>query len=148
MAQVRKSVLIWYSTRQMYALVSDVGSYPQFLPWCGGVDVHEASEEAMRATIRIDFKGVRQSFTTRNLQVPDREIRMELVDGPFSQLRGRWSFVPLQDGAACRVEFELDYHFSNRVVDAVIGPVFGHIARTFVESFVQRAEQVYGGAAA
>ena len=145
MAQVRKSVLIWYSPQQMYTLVSDVASYPQFLPWCGGVEVHEASEQAMRATIHIDFKGVRQSFTTLNQQQPGREIRMQLVEGPFSQLHGRWQFTPLQDGQACRIEFELDYHFSNRLVDAVIGPVFGHIAKTFVESFVHRAEQVYGG---
>ena len=146
MSQVRKSVLIWYSAQQMYALVADVASYPQFLPWCGGVEVHESSETSMRATIRIDFKGVRQSFTTQNRQEPGREILMQLVEGPFSQLQGRWNFSPLQDGQACRIEFELDYHFSSRVVDAVIGPVFGHIAKTFVESFVQRAEQVYGSA--
>jgi ribosome-associated toxin RatA of RatAB toxin-antitoxin module len=131
----------------MYALVADVASYPQFLPWCGGVEVHDSSERSMRATIRIDFKGVRQSFTTQNRQEPGREILMQLVEGPFSQLQGRWNFSPLQDGQACRIEFELDYHFSSRVVDAVIGPVFGHIAKTFVESFVQRAEQVYGSAA-
>jgi ribosome-associated toxin RatA of RatAB toxin-antitoxin module len=147
MSQVRKSVLIWYSAQQMYALVADVASYPQFLPWCGGVEVHDSSERSMRATIRIDFKGVRQSFTTQNRQEPGREILMQLVEGPFSQLQGRWNFSPLQDGQACRIEFELDYHFSSRVVDAVIGPVFGHIAKTFVESFVQRAEQVYGSAA-
>ena len=146
MSQVRKSVLIWYSAQQMYALVADVASYPQFLPWCGGVEVHESSERSMRATIRIDFKGVRQSFTTQNRQEPGREILMQLVEGPFSQLQGRWNISPLQDGQACRIEFELDYHFSSRVVDAVIGPVFGHIAKTFVESFVQRAEQVYGSA--
>lgn len=146
MAQVRKSVLIWYSAQQMYALVADVASYPQFLPWCGGVEVHDSTEQAMRATIRIDFKGVRQSFTTQNRQQPGREIHMQLVEGPFSQLQGHWSFTPLQDGQACRIEFELDYHFSSRLVDAVIGPVFGHIAKTFVESFVQRAEQVYGAA--
>ncbi len=145
MAQVRKSVLIWYSPQQMYALVSDVASYPGFLPWCGGVEVHEATEQRMRATIRIDFKGVRQSFTTENEQLPGQEIRMRLVDGPFSSLHGRWQFSPLQTGQACRVDFELDYHFSSRLVEAVIGPVFGHIAKTFVESFVQRAEQVYGG---
>ncbi len=146
MAQVRKSVLIWYSPQQMYSLVRDVASYPEFLPWCGGVEIHEAGEDSMRATIRIDFKGVRQSFTTENQHLPGREIHMRLVDGPFSHLQGRWQFSPLQDEQACRVDFELVYHFSSRLVDAVIGPVFGHIAKTFVESFVQRAEQVYGAA--
>ncbi len=144
MATVHKSVLLWYSPQQMYRLVQDVASYPTFLPWCGGVDVHEARDDCMRATLHIDFKGVRQSFTTRNDQVPDREIRMQLVEGPFSALQGLWTFTPLQDGSACRVDFTLEYHFSSRVVEAVIGPVFGHIAKTFVEAFVQRAQAVYG----
>ncbi|OIQ79723.1 ribosome association toxin RatA [mine drainage metagenome] len=144
MATVHKTVLLWYSAQQMYRLVSDVASYPQFLPWCGGVEVHESTPESMRATLRIDFKGVRQSFTTHNVQVPDREITMQLVEGPFSALRGQWTFAPLQDEGACRVEFDLEYHFSNRLVEAVIGPVFGHIAKTFVDAFVHRAEAVYG----
>ena len=144
MASVHKTVLLWYSPQQMYRLVEDVASYPQFLPWCGGVEVHEASAQCMRATLRIDFKGVRQSFTTRNAQIPDREIRMHLVEGPFSALQGLWSFTPLQDGKACQVDFELDYHFSSRLAEAVIGPVFSHIAKTFVDAFVRRAEVVYG----
>ncbi|OIQ87156.1 persistence and stress-resistance toxin PasT [mine drainage metagenome] len=144
MAVVHKSVLIWYSANQMYGLVADVASYPQFLPWCGGVDIHEATAERMRATIHIDFKGVKQSFSTENTQVPGREIHLRLVDGPFSDLRGRWLFKPLEGDKACEIDFELHYSFSNRLVEAVIGPVFGHIAKTFVEAFVQRAEKVYG----
>ncbi|MDE2255264.1 MAG: type II toxin-antitoxin system RatA family toxin [Betaproteobacteria bacterium] len=144
MAVVRRSILIWYSANQMYGLVTDVASYPQFLPWCGGADVHESTPQHMRATIRIDFKGVRQSFTTENTQIPGREIHLRLVDGPFSDLQGHWHFTPLEEDKACRIDFELDYHFSSKLVEAVIGPVFGHIAKTFVEAFVQRAERVYG----
>lgn len=144
MAQVQKSVLIWYSAEQMYGLVTDVESYPEFLPWCGGVDLHEAGAEHMRATLHIDFKGVRQKFTTANTMIPGREIELRLVEGPFSALRGRWRFTPLRDGRACRIDFELDYHFSNRLLDVVIGPVFSHIATTFVDGFVRRAEVVYG----
>ncbi len=143
MALVHKSVLIWHSAQQMYDLVTDVATYPEFLPWCGGVDIKASTPEHMRATIRIDFKGVKQSFTTDNIQVPGSEIRMQLVDGPFSSLGGLWRFTPLEGGQACRIDFDLEYHFSNRVVDAVIGPVFGHIAKTFVDAFVQRAEVVY-----
>ena len=144
MAVVHKSVLIWYSANQMYDLVADVASYPQFLPWCGGVDIHEATAESMRATIHIDFKGVKQSFSTENAQVPGREIHLQLVEGPFSDLRGHWLFTPIEVDKACKIDFELHYNFSSRLVEAVIGPVFGHIAKTFVEAFVQRAEKVYG----
>ncbi|OYV38240.1 MAG: ubiquinone-binding protein [Thiomonas sp. 20-64-5] len=144
MPQVHKSVLIWYSPQEMYDLVTDVPSYPQFLPWCGGATMQTLEGDTVRASVTIDFKGIRQSFTTQNINVPGQEVRMRLVDGPFSALHGRWVFNPLADGKACKVEFLLDYKFSNFLVEKVIGPVFNHIASSFVDAFVQRAKQVYG----
>lgn len=144
MASVQKTVLIWYSARRMYDLVIDVAAYPEFLPWCGGTEVLESTPESMRARLRIDFKGVRQSFVTANTQVPGREVNLRLVEGPFTDLHGQWRFTPLEGDQACRIDFELHYHFASRVVEAVIGPVFNHIAKTFVDAFVHRAEQVYG----
>ena len=85
--------------------------------------------------------------------MPDRSVRIELVDGPFSQLEGQWRFIPLaKPGAdeaaaqACKIEFELRYAFASRALEALVGPVFDRIANTFVEAFVKRAEQVYGDA--
>ena len=144
MKTVNKSVLIWYSPQEMYDLVTDVAAYPQFLPWCGGASVQSEEGDTVRASVTIDFKGIRQSFTTQNTNVPGQEVRMRLVDGPFSALHGRWVFNPLADGKACKVEFLLDYKFSNFLVEKVIGPVFNHIASSFVDAFVQRAKQVYG----
>ncbi len=144
MPQVHKSVLIWYSPQEMYDLVTDVPAYPQFLPWCGGASVEAQEGDTVRASVTIDFKGIRQSFTTQNTNVPGQEVRMRLVEGPFSALQGRWVFNPLADGKACKVEFLLDYKFSNFLVEKVIGPVFNHIASSFVDAFVQRAKQVYG----
>ena len=116
MPQVHKSVLIWYSPQEMYDLVTDVPAYPQFLPWCGGASVEAQEGDTVRASVTIDFKGIRQSFTTQNTNVPGQEVRMRLVDGPFSALHGRWVFNPLADGKACKVEFLLDYKFSNFLV--------------------------------
>ncbi|MDD4887894.1 MAG: type II toxin-antitoxin system RatA family toxin [Thiomonas sp.] len=144
MPQVHKSVLIWYSPQEMYDLVTDVPSYPQFLPWCGGASMQAEEGGTVRASVTIDFKGLRQSFTTQNTNVPGQEVRMRLVDGPFSALHGRWVFIPLADGKACKVEFLLDYKFSSFIVEKVIGPVFNHIASSFVDAFVQRAKKVYG----
>ena len=144
MKTVHKSVLIWYSPEEMFSLVTGVEHYPQFLPWCGGASVQSEEGDTVRASVTIDFKGIRQSFTTQNTQVPGQEVRMRLVDGPFSAQHGRWVFHPLADGKACKVEFLLDYKFSNFLVEKVIGPVFNHIASSFVDAFVQRAKQVYG----
>ena len=41
MKHVKKSVLLWYSPHEMYALVTDVEDYPKFLPWCERAEVLE-----------------------------------------------------------------------------------------------------------
>ena len=149
MKSVHKSVLIWYSAAEMYALVTDVARYPEFLPWCSHARVLAETESGMTAEVGIAFKGVTQSFTTRNEHTLDREVRLHLVDGPFSRLEGDWVFTPVGDDAqrACRVGFKLDYGFSNNLLAAVVGPVFDRIAGSLVDAFVKRAEQVYGGQA-
>ena len=149
MKSVHKSVLIWYSAAEMYALVTDVACYPEFLPWCSHARVLAETESGMTAEVGIAFKGVTQSFTTRNEHTLDREVRLHLVDGPFSRLEGDWVFTPVGDDAqrACRVGLKLDYGFSNNLLAAVVGPVFDRIAGSLVDAFVKRAEQVYGGQA-
>jgi ribosome-associated toxin RatA of RatAB toxin-antitoxin module len=146
MKTVNKSVLIWYSAEEMYALVTDVAKYPQFLPWCDKSRVIEQDEAGMTAEVGLAFAGLHQSFTTRNTHVPGREVQLKLVDGPFSNLDGKWKFVPVgEEGErACRVELHLSYGFSNFALQALVGPVFDTIASSLVEAFVKRAEQVYG----
>ena len=146
MKTVNKSVLIWYSPEEMYALVTDVASYPQFLPWCDQSRVIESHEGGATAEVGIAFGGIHQKFTTRNTHIPGREVRIALVNGPFSHLDGCWQFVPVGDGSqrACKVELSLNYAFSSALLGKLVGPVFDKIAATLVEAFVKRAEQVYG----
>lgn len=143
MAVVHKSVFLGYSAAQMFALVDKVEDYPAFLPWCGGVDIKERHGDRLVAAITIDYHGVRQSFTTENTNVPPTAMQMKLVEGPFRQLDGQWHFKPLREDA-CKIEFTLHYEFSSKLLDKLIGPVFGIIANSFVESFCKRAEAVYG----
>jgi len=145
MKTVHKSVLIWYSAQEMFALVTDVASYPQFLPWCDRASVLAGDEHGMKAEIGIAFGGIHQTFTTQNEHLPGREVRMKLVSGPFSRLDGQWKFIPLGEGQrACKVELELHYGFDSAALSALVGPVFDNIAGSLVDSFVKRAEQVYG----
>lgn len=143
MALVEKSVLIEYSAAQMYALVENVAAYPEFLPWCGGTEILKKEGDITRAAITIDFRGIRQRFSTQNRAQPPQLIEMTLVDGPFRQLDGSWRFKALGEDA-CKIEFRLHYEFSNRLVEKIVGPVFHYIASTFVEAFVKRAQQLYG----
>jgi ribosome-associated toxin RatA of RatAB toxin-antitoxin module len=143
MALVEKSVLIEYSAAQMYALVEDVAAYPDFLPWCGGAEILNKEGNMTRAAITIDFRGIKQRFSTENRAEPPQSIEMKLIDGPFRKLDGSWRFKSLGDTAS-KVEFRLHYEFSSKLLETVIGPVFHYIASTFVETFVKRAQQLHG----
>ena len=129
----------------MFRLVTDVDAYPQFLPWCDHARVLETTDQGMTAEVGIKMAGLKQSFTTRNTHVPGREVQMELIDGPFSNLSGGWTFSPVGDGTqrACKVELNLHYGFSSAALSAVVGPVFDKIASSLVDAFIKRAEQVY-----
>lgn len=132
----------------MFDLVVDVERYPEFLPWCSHGKVLTQEGHHMTAEVGLAFKGVQHSFVTRNEHVPGREIRLHLVRGPFSKLEGVWQFTPVGQGdvQACRVDFKLDYGFSNALLAALVGPLFDKVASSLVDAFVQRAEQVYGSA--
>jgi len=146
MKTVHKSVLIWYSPQEMYALVTDVAHYPQFLPWCDHAQVLEQHVDGMTAEVGISFSGIRQTFTTRNTHTEPSQVGMQLVKGPFSKLDGVWNFHPLGDGSqrACKVELMLHYGFENATLGKLVGPVFDKIAASLVDAFVKRAQQVYG----
>ncbi len=146
MKTVHRSVLIWYSAEEMFQLVTDVAQYPKFLPWCDHAAVLEHDPQGMKAEVGIAFGGIRQTFTTRNDHVAGREVAMRLVEGPFSNLDGRWSFTPVggEGQRACRVGLDLNYGFKSGALAAVVGPVFDRIAGSMVDAFVKRAEQVYG----
>jgi len=139
MQRVTKSVLVPFAATRMFELVDRVEEYPQFLPWCGGAKVLEQSGDRKTARIDIDYHGVRAHFTTDNVNRPPESIVITLKDGPFRHLHGEWRFRALGD-AGCKVEFELAYEFATQLLDKAIGPVFGHIARTFIDAFVKRAE--------
>lgn len=150
MKQVKKSVLLWYTPREMYELVTAVERYPEFLPWCDRVEVLAHDGDSVTARLHLAYAGVRHAFTTRNRNEDGRSVRMELVDGPFSHLDGLWLLQPLNkpgaegEAAACKIAFELSYAFNSGALEAVVSPVFDRIANTFVDSFVQRAESLYG----
>ena len=142
MAQVQKTVLVSHSAEQMYALVDEVERYPEFLPWCGGVNLIKRDAASTIATLHIDYHGLKQNFTTENHKTFPSQMDIRLKDGPFKHLEGVWRFIALADNA-CKVEFRLSYEFSNIFLEKIIAPVFSHIANTFVDGFVSRADQVY-----
>ena len=143
MAVVHKSVFLGYSSEQMFDLVAKVEDYPKFLPWCSGVKVIERSEDKLVGCLQINFHGVKQSFTTSNHNQRPGQMKMHPVDGPFKMLEATWNFKSLR-ADACKIDFDMQYEFSSVILEQLVGPVFGMIANTMVDSFCKRAEVIYG----
>jgi ribosome-associated toxin RatA of RatAB toxin-antitoxin module len=145
MPNIHKSALVPYSTAQMFALVDDIDSYAQFLPWCRASQVLSRSEDEVRATLEIAHGSLRKSFTTCNRTQRDKMIEMRLEEGPFRHLEGFWRFDVLGEQAS-KVSLDLDFEFSSKLVGLAMGPVFSQIANSLVDAFTKRAVQVYGKA--
>lgn len=126
----------------MFDLVRNVADYPQFLPWCGAGSVEPQQYNLEKATVEIAFKGVKQSFCTMNRLIPHQEIHVTLIEGPFTHLEGTWHFVELTQDA-CKVHFKLEYAFSSKILEHLVGPVFTSLANSFVDSFIKRAEALH-----
>jgi len=139
MALVEKTVLVPHAAGAMFALVDTPENYPLFLPWCGGVDLKSRDDHTTVATLHIDYHGIRQNFTTENSKVFPVSMDIRLLDGPFRHLEGKWRFIALAEDA-CKIEFKLHYEFSSHLLEKIIAPVFSHIANTFVDAFVARAD--------
>ena len=145
MIVVDRSALVAHSAQKMYALVADVESYPQFLPWCDRAVVSAKEPSRTVATLHINFHGLKKEFTTENVNQPGARIDMTLVSGPFRSLEGNWVFVPLSE-RACKVEFRLRYEFASALVEKAAGSAFQDIMDTFVDAFVRRADEKFGSA--
>ena len=143
MSRISRSALVEYTASQMYQLVLDVESYPEFLPWCSAGEIAEISDEHQVATVSINKAFKQTKFTTQNTLEQNQQIAMSLQDGPFKHLNGVWRFKALGD-SACKVELDIEFQFSSSVVEKMIGPAFSAVTQTVVNSFVKRAKDVYG----
>tara|TARA_R110002050_G_scaffold134721_18_gene257292 strand:- start:838 stop:1248 length:411 start_codon:yes stop_codon:yes gene_type:complete len=132
-----------YSVDQMFQLINDVLAYPLFLPDCSNSKIIAEDNSSMTAALLVSKAGLKKWFTTKNTLVSNEQVELELVDGPFNKLQGRWLLTPLSEDA-CKVSLELEYEFSNKVFDLAFGRVFNHLTNNMVQAFTQRAKDVYG----
>jgi len=123
MKHVKKSVLLWYSPHEMYALVTAVADYPKFLPWCERAEVLEQHDGGMTARLHLSYAGVRHAFTTRNEHQTDRSVVIGLLDVPFSKLDGTWLFIPIGHRLSSNIEVDILFGFPNGALDAVVSLV-------------------------
>tara|TARA_B100000768_G_scaffold96036_1_gene89634 strand:+ start:348 stop:782 length:435 start_codon:yes stop_codon:yes gene_type:complete len=140
MITIKKNAFVFHSREKMFDLVDKVEDYPNFLPWCGEAEVILRSDKITEARILINYHGVKQSFTTKNIKVYPSKMTINLIKGPFKTLKGEWSFIEIEKDT-CKIGFELQYEFSNYLLDKLISPVFNMIANTFIDNFIAKANK-------
>ena len=140
MHTIKKTAIVFHPQIEMFNLVDQIENYPSFLPWCGSTQVIHRDSEITRATIEINFKGIKQSFTTENIKKSDQLMQIRLIDGPFKHLSGSWMFNKL-DANSCQIELTLEYQFNNILLETLISPVFNIIANTFIDEFIKEANR-------
>lgn len=143
MTTVSRSATVPHSAEAMFELVDDVSSYQEFLPWVKRSTEHYRDDDQVKATLIFSKGGFEKAFTTLNRRHPGQMIDIRLVEGPFQHLEGIWRFEPLQAGGS-KVSLDLEFEFSNRLLAMAFGRVFTQVATTLVDSFVRRAQAVYG----
>ena len=127
----------------MFALVDDIESYPEFLPWCSNTEVHLREHGVVEATLQLRHGALSKQFRTRNTATGKSAIEMRLVEGPFRTLSGQWTFTQLGD-AGSKVALDLEFEFASNVIDAMLGAFFEDICNSLVDAFTRRADAVFG----
>jgi ribosome-associated toxin RatA of RatAB toxin-antitoxin module len=146
MQVVERSALVMFTAAQMYALVNDIARYPEFLPWCVGASVEDASATERVATLKVSRGVLRTEFTTRNTLIPDSRIRLRLAHGPFRDLHGEWRFDAIGTRGS-RVQFRVEFEFKNQLTATAFNAVFEALCGTIVDAFVARAQKIYASGA-
>lgn len=143
MTVINRSALLPYSPGQLFELVSDVESYPQFMDGCVGVRILRREANLVDARLDLARAGISQSFSTRNRMLAAREIRLELIEGPFETFGGRWGFLALGD-SACKLSLDLEFTFRNSLLAAAASRLIDKTTHNLVDAVSRRAVHLYG----
>jgi ribosome-associated toxin RatA of RatAB toxin-antitoxin module len=142
--EIRRSALVIFSPEQMFDLVIDVERYPEFLPWVAGAQLLGKSDHELRATLEMRRSGVHERFTTRNTFDRPAFMTMQLEQGPFRLLEGRWTFTAIGN-AGTRIELEMRFEFASQVVALLFGKSFEQSCNSLIDAFIARARQRHVG---
>ncbi len=143
MTIVKKTAEVLYAPADMYELVNDIERYPEFLPGCHAATILSRDLDEVRAKIHLSKGGIQHSFSTVNRLQLNKMIEVRLLEGPFKHLEGFWRFDE-SDKGGCLLSFDLEFIFSNRILDMTAGPILKNLTDTFIDAFCLRAEALYG----
>ena len=151
MPSFRNERRVRHRPEQMFDLVADIESYPQFVPLCTATRVRNRrpdahGRETLLSEMSVGYKVIRETFTTRVvLDKPRLRILVEYIDGPFRHLENVWTFREEGDPNRSIVTFFIDYEFRSRALGALMGSMFDAAFRKFSQAFEERANKIYSG---
>jgi coenzyme Q-binding protein COQ10 len=138
-----------YTPDQLFGLVGDVARYPEFVPWISAMRTWNARDlgdgvDCVDAEAQVGFSLLKERFATRvRRDASQRQIDVSLLSGPFRKLANHWRFLPEGDGAT-RVEFDIDFQFKSRLLEALLAANFHHAVERLMGCFEERARALYG----
>jgi ribosome-associated toxin RatA of RatAB toxin-antitoxin module len=137
---IKKSAFVFHPQKEIFNLVDKVEDYPNYLPWCDSTSIIQRNDKSTTASIGINYKGIKHAFSTKNEKNKYKRMDIKLINGPFKYLSGAWTFKKI-DNKSCHIELELEYKFSNIILEKMISPVFNIIANTFIDEFIKEADR-------
>ncbi|MDO7597805.1 MAG: type II toxin-antitoxin system RatA family toxin [Pseudomonadota bacterium] len=144
MTTITRSSLVVFTPDQMFDLVNDVEAYSSFLPWCRNSKIITKTDTVITASLDLAKGGIHHVFSTKNTLVAGESIDIALIEGPFQHLEGHWQFGKIGDNQGCRIQLDMDFEFSNRIISMALGPIFTQISGSLVDAFCKRAQDIYG----
>jgi len=142
MSSHKSSHVCNYSQEQLFDLVVNIESYPEFLPWCKKAEIIKTKGNIIIAELTIEFAGISQSYTSKITHDRPKTINVEMIEGPFSYLRNNWQFEAQNNGQT-KIRFEIDFKFSSKILETLMGVIFDRTVSKLTEAFLKRAEQLY-----
>jgi coenzyme Q-binding protein COQ10 len=133
-----------YSQEELYKLIADVESYPDFLPWCVACRITSRKDDVILADLVIGYKMVREKFSSRVTLDPYNKVHVEYLSGPMKYLSNYWRFIPEEDGKSCKIDFFVDFEFKNPLLQKTINIFFHEAVKRMVNAFESRAIELYG----
>lgn len=143
MPDLRRSIELPHASADVYSIVADVESYPQFLPWLERVEIVARQATRVDAILHAARAGLHPHYRTWFDLQPTDAVRMQLIEGPMQRLDGQWRFAPAGDGGTL-LSLDVDYEFANPLVGLLFGQTFRHAIEDLIGRVGDRAQQLHG----
>ena len=138
MKKIHKEEDINIEVTKIFHLINNIEKYPDFLPWCVKTEVEHKSKNTINGKIFISKSFIKWNFSTKNIIENNKSINLSLIDGPFEELNGKWSFIPI-DKNNTKVSLDINYKFKNSLIEISIEPIFTSIMNSILQSFISQA---------